>query len=290
MAIPVALKNEEAAQDDGGVFMENIVRQCIATLNENGEADTNTRLFKVMPTVIKRIHELVREIQLTEPELMAVCQFLTEVGKHDEIVLLSDVLGVSVHANHNTFGDDFEGNRASVEGPYYKEGADFAGENGDIAADDEPGVHLYISGRVTDARTGKPVSGAVLDFWQTDASATYDLDGFHLRGKVRADEDGYYKAHTVKPAGYAIGTAEYPVSQLIGALGRGRVRPGHIHLKVFADGYRDLTTQIFFEGDPKLGNDAIFSVTDNLTVSPEMDPSGKRGSFSFDIAMVPIAG
>jgi len=290
MAISSVLKNESAAADDGGAFMESVISQCIATLNETGDAKTNTRLFKIMPTVIRRLHELVREVQLTEPELMAVCQFLTEVGKHEEMVLLSDVFGLSVHANHNSFGDDFEGNRASVEGPYYMPGAEFAGPDGKIADDDEPGVHLDITGQVVDARTGKPVPNAVLDFWQADDAATYDLEGFHLRGKVRADEQGRYKAHTVKPAGYAIGTAEFPVSDLIGALGRGRVRPGHIHLKVFADGYRDLTTQIFFEGDPKLGNDAIFSVTDNLVVTPKMDSSGKRGSFEFDVALVPAAG
>ncbi len=68
------------------------------------------------------------------------------------------------------------------------------------------------------------------------------------------------------------------------------MRPAHIHLKVFADGYRDLTTQIFFAGDPQLHSDAIFSVTDDLTVDPKMDPSGQRGSFEFDIALVPEAG
>lgn len=288
MTKPVVI-NEQAATDDGGVFMESIISQCIGCLNETGTARTDSRLFQVMPTIIRRLHELVREIQLTEPELMAVCTFLTEIGKHEEVVLLSDVLGVSVHANHTSFGDDFEGNRASVEGPYYLEGAEFTGLHGNIASDGEPGIHLMISGQVTNARTGKPVPDAVLDFWQTDDAATYDLDGYHLRGKVKADASGRYKAHSVKPAGYAIGTAETPTADLIEALGRKRVRPAHIHLKVFADGYRDLTTQIFFAGDPQLDSDAIFAVTENLTVDPQMDPSGQRGSFEFDIALVPEA-
>ena len=50
------------------------------------------------------------------------------------------------------------------------------------------------------------------------------------------------------------------------------------------------TTQIFFAGDPQLHSDAIFSVTDDLTVDPKMDRSGQRGSFEFDIALVPEAG
>jgi catechol 1,2-dioxygenase len=285
MAEPVALK-KVAAADDGGAFMESIIRQVTDALNEDGTADMNSRLLQVMPTVIRRIHELCREINLTEQEMLAVCEFLTKVGKHEEMVLMFDVFGVSVHANHNTFGENFEGNRASIEGPYYMEGAEIKAD-GKIAADDEPGVHLDITGRVTDARTGKPVPNAVIDFWQTNDAAEYDLDGFHLRGKVRADAEGRYYAHTVKPAGYGIGTAENPMSDLIGLLGRGRVRPGHLHLKVFADGYRDLTTQIFFKGDPKLHNDAVFSVVDNLVVDPKMDASGGRGSFEFDVALVP---
>lgn len=288
MAQPVMV-NEQAAADDGGAFMESIIRQATECMNATGKADVNSRLFQVMPTVLRRLHELVREIQLTQSELEAVWKFLGEIAKHDEIVLLSDILGVSVHANHITYGEDFEGNRASVEGPYYTPGAEFTSSDGDIASDDEPGLHLFITGKITNARTGKPVPNAVLDFWQTDDAATYDLEGFHLRGKVKADEQGRYKAHTVKPAGYAIGTAETPSADFIEALGRDRVRPGHIHLKAFADGYQDLTTQIFFEGDPNLHNDAIFSVVDNLVVDPKLDPSGKRGSFEFDIAMVPQA-
>lgn len=288
MTKPVLI-DEQVATDDGGAFMESIISQCIGCLNETGSAQTDSRLFQVMPTFIRRLHELVREIRLTEPELMAVCKFLAEIGKHGEVVLLSDVMGVSVHANHTSFGDDFEGNRASVEGPYYLEGAEFTGPDGDIASNDEPGIHLMISGQITNATTGEPVPDAVLDFWQTDDAAIYDIEGYHLRGKVRADASGRYKARTVKPAGYAIGTAETPTADLIEALGRKRVRPAHIHLKVFADGFRDLTTQIFFAGDPMLQSDAIFSVTDNLVVDPRMDPSGERGSFEFDIALVPEA-
>lgn len=282
-----ALKNPEFAADDGGAFMESVIAQATGCLNETGKADMNSRLLQVMPIVLRRLHELVREIQLTEPELMAVLEKLTEIGKHEEMVLLSDVLGASVHANFNTYGEDFEGNRASVEGPYYIEGSELK-PDGDIASDDEPGTHLNITGRVIDARTGSPIPGAVLDVWQTNDAAEYDLDGFHLRGKVKADGEGRYRLHTIKPAGYSIGTAETPTADLIDALGRRRMRPGHIHVKAFADGYRDLTTQIFFEGDPLLGNDAIFSVTDNLVVDPETDDQG-WGHFEFDIAMVPRA-
>ena len=99
----------QVAADDGGAFMESIIDQCVGCMNETNTADVNSRLFQVMPTVIRRLHELTREIELTEPELMAVLGVLTEIGKNDEVVLLSDVLGVSVHANHITHGEDFEG-------------------------------------------------------------------------------------------------------------------------------------------------------------------------------------
>lgn len=285
MAIQAASENQDTGHDDAK-FMEKIIAECNQCLNETGKADMSSRLLQVLPTVVRRLHELIREIDLTEPELMAACEFLTTIGKHNEIVLLSDVFGLSVHANQISFGDSTEGSPPNVEGPYYLAGAELKAD-GNIVGDDEPGVHLVLSGRVTDARTGKPLSGAVLDFWQTDDAAEYDIEGYHMRGYVKSDDGGQYRAHTIKPKGYEVGTAETPTAEFLDILGRYRKRPAHIHLKVFADGYRELTTQIFFEGDPLLQSDVIFAVKKGQVVDPAMDAAGKAGTVEFDVAMVP---
>lgn len=287
MAIPAASENQIVGGDDTD-FMEKIIAECNRCLNETGKADMNSRLLQVMPTVVRRLHELIREIDLTEPELMTVCEFLTTIGKHNEIMLLTDVFGLSVHANQISFGDSTEGSPPNVEGPYYLAGAELKAD-GKIVSDDEPGIHLAISGSVTDARTGKPLPGAILDFWQTDDAAEYDIEGYHMRGRVETDEGGRYRAHTIQPKGYEVGTAETPTAEFLDTLGRHRKRPAHIHIKVFADGYRDLTTQVFFKDDPLLQSDVIFAVKKDQVVDPVLDAAGKNGTLEFNIAMVPEA-
>lgn len=41
-------------------------------------------------------------------------------------------------------------------------------------------------------------------------------------------------------------------------IGKGQRRPSHIHIKVSAPGFEDLTTQMYFEGDPHNASDRWF--------------------------------
>ena len=50
------------------------------------------------------------------------------------------------------------------------------------------GEKIVITGKVINFFTCKPISGAVLDFWQADSNGKYDIVGFNLRGKVISDE------------------------------------------------------------------------------------------------------
>src|SRR3712207_7133183 len=61
-----------------------------------------------------------------------------------------------------------------------------------------------VSGRVTDATTGTPLPGALLDVWQAGAGGKYehedpDQPGYNLRGRLYADEEGRYEFRTVVP-------------------------------------------------------------------------------------------
>ena len=59
-----------------------------------------------------------------------------------------------------------------------------------------------------------------------------------------------------------------PAGELLRALGRHPMRPGHVHLRVTAPGFRSVTTHAFVAGDPYLGSDAAFAVKDELIVEP----------------------
>jgi protocatechuate 3,4-dioxygenase beta subunit len=140
-------------------------------------------------------------------------------------------------------------------GPPFKQGQDFA--------KGLQGQQLELSGRVLNAATCKPVQGAVLDLWQMNSSGDYDYKGFNLRGKIVTDKDGKYVLDTV-----------YPVR----LHGEGNItRPSHIHVMIGVPGQPIITTQVYFEGQPR-----DFAVKDSLITKPVTDANGtKIANFDF---------
>ena len=77
--------------------------------------DADPRFRRIMQSLIRHVHDFVREVELTEEEWFEAIKFLTATGqkcddKRQEFILLSDVLGVSMLVdaiNHRAFrGDD----------------------------------------------------------------------------------------------------------------------------------------------------------------------------------------
>lgn len=115
-----------------------------------------------------------------------------------------------------------------------------------IAAADEPGKKIRVLGTVTDDEN-KPVANALVYLYQTDAKGWYAADAPHVGGNegdmryarlfgyVKTNTEGKFELHTIKPAGY-------PQSDL----------PAHIHVHVWADGYRDFVNEFLFDDDERL--------------------------------------
>lgn len=122
-------------------------------------------------------------------------------------------------------------------GPFFSAGAP---ETSSIVPDSYEGEKLILTGRLTGTDCEIGLANAVLDFWQADENGDYDDDGFNFRGKVITDNEGYYNLETIIPGKYLNGS---------------QYRPAHIHLKVQAEGYEELITQIYFEGDVDIPND-----------------------------------
>ncbi|HUD42912.1 MAG TPA: hypothetical protein VMR06_13055 [Dokdonella sp.] len=114
-----------------------------------------------------------------------------------------------------------------------------------LAAPDEPGEPLQLSGIVRDA-DGQARPGVIVYAHQTDHRGIYPEDGTsgpaevrrhgRLRGWARTDAEGRYRFETIRPGGY-------PDSGL----------PQHIHLNVIEPGcatyYID---DVMFDDDPRL--------------------------------------
>jgi protocatechuate 3,4-dioxygenase beta subunit len=128
-----------------------------------------------------------------------------------------------------------------VEGPYYVANTPFRSA---IAGPEEPGERIIIKGAVLSSDCKTIVRNALIEVWQTDSSGEYHYkdEGYRLRGQLRSDGNGQYEYSTIKPGRYRI---------------KSGFRPAHIHIKVSKPGYRTVTTQLYFTGDPYLWpNDA----------------------------------
>ena len=145
---------------------------------------------------------------------------------------------------------------AQTEGPFYpKRPQDDTDldltqvEGREGTAQGEP---VRVTGRVVD-ENGEPVAGARVDVWQANAAGRYDheddpnpapLDpNFQGWGILKTDAEGRFAFRTIRPGAYAVGN--------------GWSRPPHIHFKVARRGYHELTTQMYFAGDPLNETDRI---------------------------------
>jgi protocatechuate 3,4-dioxygenase beta subunit len=267
--------------------------------------ETDARLEEAVRALTRAVQAAASDLRLTTDELMQGLAFLTEVGRRDEFVLLSDVMGLSVLVDEITNEGSQTATASNVPGPFYVPGAPMLEPPFQLAPDEEPGEVLFLSGRVTDADTGASLPGAILDLWQANAEGLYSnqdperLGEWHLRGRLRAGENGAYELRTIAPPPYEV-PKDGPVGRLLRTLGRPAFRPAHLHLKAHADGYEPLTTMVFFQGDAWLDSDTIGAVKDRLVVRLERHEATQEGaarglsrpflSCTFDVALRPVLG
>jgi len=252
------------------------------------------RVGEVVSDVVQALHEVLERHQVTEGEWHAALAFLTEVGRADEFILLSDVTRTSLVMDASSHDDADGATATDVEGPLYVEDPPWR-EAPVKVYDDYEGMGdadvLFVRGTVTSAGGG-PLPDAVIDIWQTGPDGGYDIwderqpEG-NFRGRWRvSDADGRYEFQTMLPKPYTVPT-DGPVGRYLEVVGQHPWRPAHIHFKVTAPGHEPLVTQVFFPGDPYLEADTIGAVKPAL-VRP-VESEGEHLACSFDIVLRPAA-
>jgi len=234
-----------------------------------GAADPRTK--QVIERLVHHLHAFAREVNLTHAEWRAGIEFLYRAGKisdeaRNEFILCSDVLGLSSLVD--LLGNASGATEGSVLGPFHAPGSRELAVGGDLAGGNE-GEAVLVQGRVLDA-AGRPIAGAVLEFWQTAANGLYwqqdpAQDPQNLRFRMTTGADGRYAFTTVRPAPYAV-PSDGPVGDLLRALGRHAWRPAHFHFIVSAEGCRTLVTELFPADDRYVDEDAVFGVRRSLAV------------------------
>ena len=146
--------------------------------------------------------------------------------------------------------------QSDIEGPFYKAQA----PSRSIVETD--GTPLLIEGKIlksTDCET--PIVNAVVDVWHCDNDGDYDMEGYKCRAQIKTDSNGKYSFTTIFPPAYG-------------------GRPRHIHFKVRANGYPELTTQLYFKGDPKIKNDFARNAQQERVIELAPQDKGKKGKFN----------
>lgn len=160
----------------------------------------------------------------------------------------------------------------NILGPAYVEGAPVRA-NGELNVLGWAGRPLTLTGRVLSGRECAPLPGAELDVWQADDAGCYDGSAigcgplsaeWPLRGRIVTDAEGRYQVRTIYPGLYP-----------------GRTR--HIHVIVRAPGHHELTTQLYFAGEPANATDAF--ILPSLMIELEASADGSLSGV-FDIVVV----
>lgn len=150
------------------------------------------------------------------------------------------------------------------------------------------GVVILVRGRVTDLN-GHPLPDARVEIWQANHHGRYahpaddntaPLDPhFQGIGMMQTDPDGYYGFKTIRPAPYRLTPDD--ASDL---------RARHIHFRVTHRRADDLTTQMYFAGDPLIDSDLVMRRTPAplrqlLITAPVEDPETGLALHRFDLAL-----
>src|ERR1700716_1443812 len=102
-------------------------------------------------------------------------------------------------------GEQLELTQEETAGPFFRPNSPL---KADFRESNLTGEPIKVSGFVLNRR-GKPIVGALLDFWHADGDGEYDLKAFRCRGHQFSDANGRYALETIVPGLYPGRTRHY---------------------------------------------------------------------------------
>ncbi|MCV9994204.1 catechol 1,2-dioxygenase [Paeniglutamicibacter sp. ZC-3] len=239
--------------------------------------------------LIKAANDIILEERVSYDEFNALKAWLIKVGEDGEWPLFMDVW--LEHSVEEVATDHREGNKGSIEGPYYIPDSPEQKSPATIEMrEDEKGTHLLFQGQVR-STDGSALKNAKIELWHADEEGFYsqfapNIPDWNLRGTFIADEEGNFQINTMQPAPYQIPT-DGACGQLIAAAGWHAWRPAHLHLKVSAPGHELLTAQLYFPGDAHNDDDIATAVKPELLLDIEPATEGEGVQTTYDFVLDP---
>src|SRR5689334_21238734 len=137
----------------------------------------NPRAKFLLQELVKSLHAYVQKTDLTFEEWEFAIDFLTRTGQkctpiRQELILLSDVLGVSMLVDAVNHREREGATQTKVLGPFYVGEHKVAPHGTDISANLQ-GERMFVQSRVTDICC-KPLPGVRVDIWYVDDDGFYD--------------------------------------------------------------------------------------------------------------------
>ena len=237
------------------------------------------RIKEISESLIRHLHDFVRDIEPTQAEWKHAIDFLTRAGQmcsatRQEFILLSDTLGVSMLVDAINHRLPSGATETTVLGPFHVAHApDVA--NGAMISRAEEGPPLLIAGSVRNLQ-GMPIADAVVDIWHADDAGFYDVQkdetALSSRARVRTDAGGNFHVFGAVPAAYPIPN-DGPVGNMLESQGRHPYRPAHVHFIVAAPGHVTLVTHLFLQDSEYLDSDVVFGTKDSLIEALNVAPA-----------------
>lgn len=152
------------------------------------------------------------------------------------------------------------------------------------------GDMILVRGRIQNTE-GRPIPNANVDIWQANHFGRYTHPNDTNTAPVDPNFQGWTLVTTGSNGNYGIKTimpGPYPLVFLEPENRRWRCR--HIHFKVTCAGYSELTTQMYFSGDPWIQYDGMIARTPEhlrsaLVVEESRDEGTGLPLYQFDITL-----
>ena len=272
---------------------------------ERFQGTPDPRLKAVMTSLVRHLHDFVRDVELTFDEWNYAIDFLTRTGQmcsatRQEFILLSDTLGVSMLVDAINHRTPEGATQTTVLGPFYVQNPPELRHGADVSGGLQ-GEPLFVEGSVA-AAGGAPLANAVVDIWQSDDEGYYDVQRPEveeptLRARFRTDAQGRFSFWSIMPKFYPI-PEDGPVGEMLRATNRHPNRPAHVHFMISASGYETLITHVFANDSSYLDSDAVFGVKEALIrefmrEAPGSAPGGRQidrpwRRLSYDFGLKPL--